>query len=186
MDYLQYYDLESYLFDTVRPRFHSQGYLSATDFFCIIIWKSVRPKSTIAKRLLSYGYSNLDDAVGALTRGLAETGTPRDRLHYLWNEWHFALPMASAILTVLYPEDFTVYDTRVCGQLGDFHNLKNTIRPDRLWEGYQQFRRAVESAAPTGLSLRDKDRYLWGKSFIEQLARDVESGFCEGPPQEEE
>ena len=109
-NYLQLYDLETYLFDTVRPRFHQQGFLSAFDFFCIVIWKANRAKRTIAKRLLRYGYSNLEDAVGALTRGLAKAGTPEDRLRYLWDTWGFRLPMASAILAVLFPEDFTVYD----------------------------------------------------------------------------
>ena len=37
--YLQFYNMESYLFDTVRQRFAVDGYLSTFDFFCIVIWK---------------------------------------------------------------------------------------------------------------------------------------------------
>lgn len=47
----------------------------------------------------------------------------------------FRLPMASAIATVLYPNDFTVYDIRVCEMLGDFHGLTYIIKYDRLWDG---------------------------------------------------
>lgn len=177
MDYLTIYNLESYLFDTVRARFHAEGRLSAFDFFCIVIWKANRSKITVAKRLLAYGYSNLDDAVGALTQGLSQESTPENRLRYLWESWGFRLPMASAILTVLYPEEFTVYDTRVCDQLGRFRDLAGTTTFDRLWDGYQAFKRAVDQAAPKDLSLRDKDRFLWGKSFCEQLTHDVQTGF---------
>ena len=52
MDYVRYYDLESYLFEDVRQQFQSEGSLSAFDFFSIVIWKANRAKSKIAKRLL--------------------------------------------------------------------------------------------------------------------------------------
>jgi hypothetical protein len=35
----------------------------------------------------------------------------------------------------------------------------------------------VEEAAPDGLSLRDKDRYLWGQSFSKQLQNDIKKMF---------
>ncbi len=40
-----------------------------------------------------------------------------------------------------------------------------------------EFRKAVEQSTPETLSLRDKDRYLWGKSFCNQLTTDVQQGF---------
>lgn len=90
---------------------------------------------------------------------------------------HFPLPMSSAILTVLYPKEFTVYDKRVCNELGGFHKLKNLINFEAIWEGYQEFRRKVEESAPGDLTLRDKDRYLWGKSFYKQLRDDIRNEF---------
>lgn len=36
---------------------------------------------------------------------------------------------------------------------------------------------AVKNAVPFRYSLRDKDRYLWGKSYAEQLERDIQRGF---------
>jgi hypothetical protein len=51
-DYSQFYDLESYLFTTVNSRFHSEGCLSAFDFFCVITWKANRAISRVAKRLV--------------------------------------------------------------------------------------------------------------------------------------
>jgi hypothetical protein len=177
MDFHRYYDLESYLFNTVRYRFAEQGYLSAFDFFCIVIWKANRAKSKIAKKLLAHGYESLGAVVHALTAGLAEQSTAKDRLRYLWERWEFYLPTASAILTVLYPDEFTIYDVRVCDELDEFHSLRNLGDFENLWRGYQAFKRAVEESAPGDLSLRDKDRYLWGRSFYKQLERDIEQGF---------
>lgn len=181
VDYRRYYDLETYLFETVGPTFTRQGFLSAFDFFCIVIWKANRAKSKVAKRLLARGNGDLEAAVRALTTGLAEQRTARDRLRYLWQRdaWDLALPMATAILTVLYPGEFTVYDVRVCDALGDFHTLRHTGNFDRLWRGYERFKAAVEQAAPPELSLRDKDRYLWGKSFHEQLVGDLRCAFSD-------
>jgi hypothetical protein len=97
-------------------------------------------------------------------------------------DWGFLLPMASAILTVLYPHDFTLYDIRVCGALGDFQLVQNRTHYDDLWDGYSKYVAAVKSAGPAALSLRDKDRWLWGKSFHEQLQQDIEQKFSRTKP----
>lgn len=176
MDFREYYHLESYLFDRVRVQFAKQGYLTAFDFFCIVIWKANRAKSKIAKKLLEGTNISLDAAVGALTYGIAKQETAKDRLRLLWNTG-FRLPMASAILTVLYPDEFTMYDTRVCSILGGFHNLDNLSDFEDVWLGYQDFKRKVIESTPVELTLRDKDRYLWGKSFSDQLTYDISLGF---------
>ena len=178
MDYRRFYHLEDYLFDTVRIHFQEQGYLSALDFFCIVIWKANRAKSKIARRLLSKGYGNLDSAVRELTSGIARQTSPKDCLRYLWEDWQFHLPMATAILAVLYPDEFTVYDSRVCDELGNFYDLGNITKFDKLWLRYLEFRKKVEESVPCDLNLRDKDRYLWGKSFYQQLTRDIARGFA--------
>lgn len=177
MDYRSYYHMEDYLFSTVRSRFLSEGYLNAFDFFCIIIWKANRAKTKIAKRLKKKGYNNLDEAVRALTTELALQKSDKERLRCLIQSWGFLLPMASAILTVLYPEEFTIYDVRVCDSLGDCHRLSNVTDFEKLWKDYIDFKNKVSLAVDDELSLRDKDRYLWGKSFYEQLSNDVQNVF---------
>ena len=87
------------------------------------------------------------------------------------------MPMATAILTVLYPSEFTVYDVRVCDELRNFHSLQSVSKRSRQWSGYQDYRNAVAAAAPPALSLRDKDRWLWGKSFAEQLESNIAANF---------
>jgi hypothetical protein len=159
----------------VRPRFLKQGYLDAFDFFCIVIWKAERAKTKTARRLLSY-HGDLNTAVKALTWAISQQSTSKEKMRVLWNIG-LRLPMVSAILTVLYPDDFTVYDQRVCSQLGKYQHLQNRVNFETLWDGYQRFKCDVEKLAPSELSLRDKDRYLWGRSFREQLMGDILLGF---------
>ena len=81
--------------------------------------------------------------------------------------------MASAFLTVLYPTEFTIYDIRVCEFLPEFNGLAEKINFDRLWERYQDYIQAVKNITPSNLSLRERDRYLWGNSFSLQLESDL-------------
>jgi hypothetical protein len=38
-------------------------------------------------------------------------------------DWDFYLPVASAILSVFWPDEFSIYNVRVCDQLGRFRGL---------------------------------------------------------------
>jgi hypothetical protein len=120
IDYRTYYHLEHYVFHEISAQYRKAGQLAAFDFFCIVIWKANRSKSKIAHRFLAKGFHDLESAVAALTRALATAPDDKERMRILIDEWGFQLPMASAILTVLCPELFTMYDMRVCDVLGDF------------------------------------------------------------------
>lgn len=178
VDYLLYYDTERYLFEVVTERFHQNGCLNAVDFFTILDWKAQRATVYAARRMLKK-FSALDSAVAALTRAIHGTPLPKDRLRVLMNEdWAFELPTASAILTVCYPEEFTVYDRRVCDMLNGFHDLRNKTKFENIWNGYLSFMEAVrKSNAPSHLGLRDKDRWLWGKSDHDDLSRKIANRF---------
>lgn len=181
-DPLRFYDLERYLFVDVHDRFHSEGSIGAFEFFSIVIWKANRAKSNIAKRLLKMdpsGRRELEPIVRDLTGALFDAPSGRDRLRILMQQWGFMLPMASAILTVLWPEEFTVYDVRACGQLGDFHKLGEQSGEDRIWNGFVRYRAAVQAAVEEPLSLRDKDRVLWARSALRQLQDDVARAFTQ-------
>ena len=175
-NFIKYYDLESYIFVGVNQRFKNDGFLSAFDFFTIIIWKANRAKSKISKRILDRGYDNLYDGVKVLTSDIYKCKEDKKRLECLIKKWGFRLPMSSAILTVLYPEIFTIYDVRVCETLGIKNNLDNITNFDKLWVSYLEYRNKVFDAVE-GETLRDSDRYLWGKSFYDQLNNDISSGF---------
>lgn len=178
-NFLEYYDLEDYLFRVVSIRYAQNKTLSAFDFFCIVIWKANRAKSKVADRLLAHGngQANLETAVGTLLSSISRAKDQEARLSVLIETWGFRLPMASAILSVFYPEDFTVYDIRVCDVLGDFKDAQYKANFATLWERYSAYVAAVRTAVPEHSSLRDKDRFLWGKSFATQLHDDIQMSF---------
>lgn len=183
-DYRKYYNLERYLFEDVTTRYHINRSLDAFDFFCIIVWKANRAKSKVAHRLMSpergklaTEFSSLEKAIRALTESIARAENDEMRMRILVEDWGFRLPMASAILTVLYPDQFSVYDTRVCSMVNGYRNIQDLTGFTLLWTEYQGYIAAVRKAVKGNNSLRDKDRWLWGKSFAEQLIKDISVQF---------
>jgi len=179
MNYSKYYDLESYLFNEVSSNFSKRGYLTAEEFFCIIIWKANRAKSKIAKKFENG--ASLDEAIKKLTSSIYQSATNKDKLAVLMNKYGFYLPMASAILSVLYQDEFSVYDIRVCDMLEQkhktrkYHNIKNWVF-EKLWAGYEEYlQKTLELSGKS--SYREADKHLWGKSFYEQLEQDLSKNF---------
>jgi len=170
MNYLKYYHLENYLFEEVKSNFQKRGYLTPEEFFCIVIWKANRAKGKIKAKLLKHKVS-LEQSVKKLTNEIFKASDSKERLKILLDGWKFNLPMATAILTILYPKDFTVYDIRVRKELGieDFAGRKNQIE-----KYFSEFLPMVKEKVK-GEDLRDKDRYLWGKSFYEDLINFLKS-----------
>ena len=88
LNYLEYYDLETYLFKTVRGRFHDEGRICAFDFFSIIQWKgSFQPGNgeRIADGLTKKYGNPLNKAVQDLTRKIHQADDDRSRLDLLIN-----------------------------------------------------------------------------------------------------
>lgn len=166
--------LEPYLLDVVGNHFRKTGELSPEDFWLILIWKANRAKNH-QRRRLERDSRTFGEAVKAIADQLHHAKTAQDRLQALMATWGMRLPTASAILTVLYPDEFTVYDIRVCDQIGTFHSLAHRTYSAALWADYDRFREAVRSATPMHLTLRQKDHYLWGKSLMEQVRSDLAS-----------
>lgn len=185
MNYMEYANLGSYLFNTVRKRFATQGYLNAFDFFSIVIWKSNRSKSKVFKMITDDGKDTVEDVVKYITEMVSQAATPKEKLRIL-RKCNFRMPMASAILTVLYPEEFTIYDYRVRQALGIPKLNFPSKNFELVWARYQEFKAKVDNSTPSGLTLREKDLYLWGKSRSDQLVEDIKNGFPQRKKDEEE
>lgn len=173
--YIKYSNLENYILTEVRKTFLKLGYLSAFDFFCIIIWKSNRAKSKIANRLLTNN-STLEKSVKDLSNQIFLAKSDKEKLRVLISGFGFRLPISSAILTLLYPDSFTIYDVRVCNTFPHFKGL-DQLKFEKLWVRYYEFIEAVKNYGSQNLSLREKDKLLWGKSFYEQLNKDLKTNF---------
>jgi hypothetical protein len=180
MDYLKYYDLEKHLFDFVRERFVRDGVIDPFDFYLILIWKSNRSKNKGRDRLANAA-GDFSKAVKKIADSIYQADDPKEKLKILLSDpWKFSLAIGSAILTVLYPLDFTVCDTRVCEQLHKMMQSPpfpkglsaSTAGYELQWKQYQLFKKAVVDNTPANLCLRNKDRYLFGKSLYEQARKD--------------
>jgi hypothetical protein len=124
-DPLSYYNPETSIFPQIQTSFAETGELDPTAFYVILDWKSSRARTRHLLRLAKLGRS-FDAAVKDIAAALAaNAGHPERQLELLLTDWGFRLPTATAILTVLYPDTFTVYDVRVCNALGAFHHLAN-------------------------------------------------------------
>ncbi len=186
IDYRKYYNLEQSVFVEIKENFERNKHLTAVEFFMIVSWKSNRPKPRIAKWLiLNCETGSLDTDVVKFTTELSKL-KDEQLLAHLVSVDGIGLAMASAILSVLYPDKFTIYDYRVCEILNNHKTLgdraygiksRDSEKALKLWEGYKKFIKDVDEFVDEDFSLRDKDRYLWGKSFYEQLKEDVENKF---------
>lgn len=174
-NFIKFYDLENYILTDVREKFFEEKSLEAFDFFCIIIWKSNRAKSKIADRLLKFN-PNLNKVAKDLTNKIYRAEDDKTKLKILIEDFGFRLPMASAILSILYPDNFTIYDTRVCDTFPNFKGIDN-LTFENLWANYCKYIHSVKTYGTQNLSLRDKDRLLWGKSFYEQLRKHINTNF---------
>lgn len=178
VDYLGYYDSERFLFEVVGPSFRTTGRIKPEEFFLILIWKANRAKSKQLKRLAEIDNRGFSETVAEICSAISNAETPREKLLVLMKRWGFRLATATAILSVFYPDDFTVYDYRACEQLTalgcaePFDRLEH-LSPNTVWPAYERFVRAVRQAVPSQNALRAKDRYLWGKSLYEEIQNDI-------------
>lgn len=169
IQYSKYYELEKYLFTDINQRFHSRGYLNPDEFYCIIIWKSNRSKSRIVKKL--GGNYKFGAKVISITSQVFKAKEHKNKMSILMSNG-FRLPIASAILSVLYPDQYSVYDYRVCeilqAEIGALEYIKiQSWTFDRLWKGYNEYLRDVLLCSGKS-DYRSADKYLWGKSFFNQ------------------
>lgn len=159
------YDLEGYLFETVSARFAEAGTLAPYDFFAIVVWKSNRSKTRVKE-----GLRQARKTVERLMAEVARAPTPEARVQTLTAIGGIGLPIASAILAVCYPEEFTVLDTRAWNALvqASVDGLPGCW--PRTAAHYVQYCRACRDfARAMGLSLRELDQALWAKDWEDDL-----------------
>jgi hypothetical protein len=177
-DYSKYYFLENYLFEEVGHSFRAQKPLTPFDFFSIAIWKANRNKGRIKKGIeegkssvskVSQILSDVDDSEESkleVLRKLIKAKIPG-----------VGIPVASAFLSVLYPEVFTIVDDRTIYAFNHHEKLKlnknEKLKPDprTSTKGYFNYLKVCKrKSAELGFKdLRDFDRALWGYSFFKEL-----------------
>lgn len=164
-DWLKLYDCESYLFEIVSQRFRERHTLEPYDFFAIVTWKSNRSKTKIKTGLV-----NAKKTVKSLMQAVWQARNQQDRVKVLSDVYGIGLPIASAILAVCYPEEFTVLDERAWNVLKKLSIDGLPPHYPQNPQGYIQYCEVCRKLAKqANLSLRDLDRALWAKSWVDSL-----------------
>ena len=106
--YLELYNVEEYLFNTVGIRAKKRGYLTFQEFYDICMWKSPRPKQKYIKN---------KNIVGQITKEAFFENDEEKKMSVLCKLSGVAIPTASAILTIVNPKKYGVIDIRCLEQL---------------------------------------------------------------------
>ncbi|MFG1373363.1 thiamine phosphate synthase [Xanthobacter oligotrophicus] len=174
-DYRDYYDIEHRLFPKIHDAFHVGQDIDPVDFYAILVWKANRAKTYHRDRIEDILHvPSIYEAVPEIISQLRSAKSDKDRLFSLMNVYKFLLPTATSVLSVFYPNEFAIYDRRVCREVGLFYDLaeKKDLNED-LWSSYQSFKMKVAAAVPGAASLRDADRVLWGRSALKDHMADL-------------
>ena len=165
------YHLEAYLFHQVSLRFAEEQTLTPFDFFAIILWKSNRVKTKVRKGLADAGMR-----VQTLMGHVARAHAPEEKVKLLTRIDGIGIRIASAILAVCYPSQFTVLDYRAWDTLTSCKvaGLPRSIPATPA--AYVQYCEAcIGLAEKVGISLRDLDRALWARSWEDDLKDLIET-----------
>lgn len=153
-------DLERELFGTVNGAANARGYLTGDELSKIGRWKAVRSTGYLAR--------NDDGFVREVTTVAFARATPDSIRHRVLRILDgVGNPMASAILTVWRPDQFTVLDFRAVGALRRLTALGLLGSPapegrSGTLPGYGAYLAAYQPIADRlGVSYRDLDRALW-------------------------
>jgi len=156
------YWLEKYLFEDVHERFEGGQRIDDFDFYSIIYWKRNASKTNIKK-----GLAKLGKTPGELLDELGQAQRLEDKFAVLTKVSGIGVAIASAILAVCYPEEYTVVDTYVLSMLKKGKHLSDG---SLTVEGYREYNEwCKEESGKYDMSLRDVDRALWTKAWRERV-----------------
>ena len=173
--YKKFYSLENYLFNEVSKNFSEKHYLTSEEFFAIIIWKRNASKTKIRDSVKKHKISIHD-----LTLNIYKEKTQNGKLNVLISIPNIGISIASAILTVCYPNDFTVVDYRVINSLNKLGLITRQDSVTKLDSYFDYLEKCKSLKDKHNVSLRDIDKILWGmdwycgKDGIEDLIKNVE------------
>ena len=158
-----YWDLEEHIFDTIGPAVRKAGAYTAPQFVTVGYWKSRRQLANYRKN------ETRECGVGRITAKALAADLPNTaKPGVLCELAGVRIPVASALLTVWHPDEFTIIDTRALKALACLGEVIDGVgfneHGQRWWEEhYDMYLRAcqaiVERVKP--FSLRDVDRALW-------------------------
>ena len=164
-DYLKYYpsELEIYLFEDVHKKFQSSHHLDDEDFFTIISWKRKASAIKIAKE---WSGMKIED----LTNKIYDESSNEKKMEVLTSVKEIGIAIASAILAVCYPDQFTILDYRALSSLKELEPFKCLKLPPKaenfkIPDYFSYLKICLEVWNSHSSSLREFDRSLWARDW---------------------
>lgn len=151
--YIKLYDTEKYLFDVVGFEAKSRGYLTFKEFYQIAMWKSVRPK----KRYIA---NENKQHIKSITKMAFARTNEVEKIKLLCELKGVAIPTASAILTIVFPEKYAVIDVRCMETLREkFKQEIGKYVSLKTWSDYLRIMRKL--AKENNITPRELDMALF-------------------------
>lgn len=148
--YLDLYNQEEYLFNFIGPKIKKRGFINFQEFFKICMWKSVRQKNNYRKN---------EQTIKKITKNAFKESDERKKMEKLCELKGVGIPMASAMLTVVFPDKYAVIDIRCIEMLNKLNqNIKKHISLN-VWLEYLKIIRSL--AADNNLTPREIDKILF-------------------------
>lgn len=144
------YSLEDHLFSVVGPQIKKRGYMTFDDFYRIAMWKSARQKPN---------YLQNKNNVESISKDAFSIQGESEKMDMLCCLKGVGIPTASAILTIVYPENYAVIDVRCIEMLQELgYSIKKTITPNN-WLKYLDITRKI--AKENNITAREVDKALF-------------------------
>jgi len=132
--YITLYNEERILFESIGPKIRERGYIQFEEFFKICMWKSRRPKQKYLKN---------KTIIETITKKCFIEKNESKKISLLCELEGVAIPTASAILTIVYPEKYAVIDVRCLDMLIDLgFKMKKSISSVN-WLNYLKIMRSL-------------------------------------------
>jgi thermostable 8-oxoguanine DNA glycosylase len=148
--YVMLYSLEDHLFSVVGPQIKKRGYMTFDDFYKIAMWKSARQKPN---------YLQNKNNVESISKDAFLIHGESEKMDMLCSLKGVGIPTASAILTIVYPENYAVIDVRCIEMLQELgYSIKKTITPNN-WLKYLDITRRI--AKENNITAREVDKALF-------------------------
>lgn len=148
--YLALYNQEEYLFSYVGPEVKKRGFMKFDEFYKIAMWKSVRQKQK---------YLNNKKIIKKYTKEAFFENSELIKIKKLCSLDGVAIPTASAILTIVYPDKYGIIDVRCLGMLKKLGFEIKTVASPKNWLRYLGIIRDLSSQ--NNISPREVDKVLF-------------------------
>ena len=148
--YMELYDTEGYLFKVIGPNVVGRGYFLFDEFYKICMWKSSRQKQRYIK--------NKNIIEEESKKAIAEKDEKK-KMEILCQLDGVSIPMASALLTIVYPKRYAVIDIRCLETLRKMDYKIGRYPSPSVWLKYLDTMRKL--AQENSITPRELDMVLF-------------------------